>query len=55
MSPGLSVFGLTWLAREMDFCDDFADEGLEFGWGRGDLEGFAEHLLRVRRGGLGLR
>ena len=24
-------------------CDDFADEGLEFGWGWCDLEGFAEH------------
>ena len=29
----------------MDFCDDFADEGLEFGWGRRDLEGLAEHGL----------
>ena len=35
--------GPTVLAREMDLCDDFADEGLEFGWGRCDLEGFAEH------------
>ena len=33
------------LAREMDLCNDFADEGLEFGRGLCDLEGFAEHGL----------
>ena len=25
--------------------DDFADEGLQFGWGKCDLQGFAEHGL----------
>src|SRR5260370_42366311 len=31
------------LARQMDLCNDFADEGLEFGWGWRDLKGFAKH------------
>jgi hypothetical protein len=29
----------------MALCNDFADEGLEFGRGLRDLEGFAEHGL----------
>ena len=29
----------------MALCNDFADEGLEFGWGLRDLKGFAEHGL----------
>src|SRR6267378_4571254 len=33
------------LAREMDLCNDFVDEGLEFGRGLRDLESFAEHGL----------
>ena len=37
------------------FGDDLADEGLEFGWGGGEFEGFRGACVRVRRGGRGLR
>src|SRR5258705_6239798 len=33
------------LLREIGFGNDFADEGLEFGWRRRDLESLAKHGL----------